>query len=824
MNTLKIFLCLLILAVVCVQLSWASGPFSNAAIRKQGLTKVNPAVVYVDVNSRAHTPDGSSWASAYPVLADALVRDLTGKKEIWVAKGTYYPTVDGDRNASFILVPGISLYGGFNGGEVFRSQRDWNRNSTVLSGEIGDPSLMTDNVQHVVTGSDEAIMDGFTIQDGYAVPAAGEIDDSGSLVEVPEEMDDMETLRIVTNIRSSAGGGLLNVHAGTITRNCRFQSNYAAKGGAVYNMVTRSWDPGSLENTVGGKPPVFENCIFEDNHATDRGGAVNNDFFTASTFVNCIFLNNSCKAKGGALYADMGSPVYLMNVLFCHNEAERGAALVADGSSPHRMVYTTFVGNMAYDIGAAIYLGTYMGDQAEGEPFRGNEVHLYRSVVISNISISSASSISSWHDSKATYDTGSIVETLDGTLKLADYLDEKNYFSKSRTAGFHPGRKIDMDYWTDIFDGDENRIYTGYSYDKTALTGTPGVIFVDDDAPVGGNGASWKTAYADLNQALEQAVLGSRIWVAQGRYLPTSDPDRTAAFVMKEGVSVFGGFNGTESTIEQRDIKNNATVLSGDIGVIDDDTDNSYHVVFGASDSLLDGFVIQNGRADGEFHHSRGGGLLCDNQASPRIANCTFKNNMADEGGALACTDYAAPTLENCTISSNTARSGGAILFRTGPDSLDIGAKLTAVDLVDNTALDRGGAVYIDYGAWPIFTQCTLTGNTGSGNGGGVYVDNNSPQLSPIQARFDTCLLTDNTTGLRGGAFAVYGGTVFLNDTTVTDNTAVSGGGGIALDYIGRVINENDSSSVINNTSASGGSDIDDLTLDLSVASAPASE
>jgi predicted outer membrane repeat protein len=820
MNIVNKTMIVLMIAAVIAPLSWASGPFPNLKLRKQQLRKINPSVIYVNQNSRAHSPDGSSWSTAYPSLSQALACDHTHKKEIWVAKGTYYPTMDANRKASFLLIPGISLFGGFQGNELLRSQRDWTRNTTVLSGEIGDPSRMTDNSLHVVTGSDDAVIDGFTIRDGYAVLTGQETDDSGSLVAVPGGTEPVEILDRVTNRRSSYGGGLLNVHAGTLTRNCCFLNNYAAKGGAVYNMVTRSWNPDSPENTLSGQLPVFENCIFEDNHARDRGGAVTNDFFTASTFMNCIFSNNSCEAEGGALYADMGSPVYLMNVLFCHNEAERGAALVAEGASSHRMVYTTFVGNMAYDIGAALYQGTYRNDQTDGQPFKGNEVHLYRSIVISNISISSATSISSWHDARATYDVDSIVEPLDGTLQLSEYLEEKNYYSKSRDAGFHPGRKIDMEYWTDVFDRNENRIYTGYVYDTTTSTNPSGsgcIRYVDDDASGGGDGTSWKTAYADLNQALDQAVSGDQIWVARGRYLPTSGQDRTAAFVMKKGVSILGGFKGIESRLEQRDIENNATVLSGDIGTADDDTDNSYHVVFGAPDSLLDGFVIQDGRADGDFHHSRGGGLLCDNHASPRILNCTFKKNQAKEGGAIACTRDSSPIIENCTVTQNTARSGGAFLFRTGPGGSDPGPKLTAVDLIDNTAQDRGGAVYIDYGAGPNFFKCTLTGNTVIGNGGGVYVDSNASPLFPIETRFDTCLLKDNTAGLRGGGFAVYEGTVFLNNTIVTDNTAASGGVGIALEYTGRVVNEKNSSTVTVNTSISGRGDIDNLTQELTM-------
>lgn len=563
-----------------------------------------------------------------------------------------------------------------------------------------------------------------------------------------------------------------------------------------------------MESTISGPSPVFENCIFEDNHAKALGGAVNNAFLTRTTFAGCIFSDNSCKDKGGAVYADMVSPVYMMNVLFSNNEAERGAALAAEGASPHRLVFATFTCNMAYDIGAALYQGAYMDKQTDGTPFIGNEVHLYRSLVMSNVSISSPTSISSWHDSTVIFDAESVAETVDGTIVLGRYLLKKGFVSKSTEAGFNPAREINIAYWINRFDGDENRTYYRYDYDTSSRAGEPGVIYVDDAAP-DGDGSSWARAFCDLNFALEQAAAGSQIWVTKGVYTPTDSPDRSVAFVMKEGVDIYGGFSGTETTLEERNWAANVTVLSGDIGEKGDPSDNSYHVVFGASDSLLDGFVIQDGMASGNFDHGRGGGLLCDRKASPKILNSSFKSNQAKEGGAIAIIGYAAPVMENCTISANNARSGGGILFRTGPDNRGPGTRLIDVELMNNTAEDRGGAVYIDYGAWADFTRCTLSGNTSTGNGGGVYVDNNFSSRAHIEIDFNACFLTENTTGLRGGAFAIYEGAVFLKDTVVNHNDAVSGGGGIALDYKGAFLNEKNTSLIQENTSTSGRPDID---------------
>ncbi|WP_136808234.1 right-handed parallel beta-helix repeat-containing protein [Desulfosediminicola flagellatus] len=772
----------------------------------------NPAVIYVNQASKATSPDGSSWDTAYQTLAEALQSNVSGKEEIWVAQGTYYPTEESDRNASFTLQSNIDVYGGFSGHEQFRRQRNWIKNITILSGEIGDTSVMTDNVYHVVVGADDAILDGFVIQDGYAILAEGETDSSGSLVEVPAEAAAMEILRSVTNIRSSSGGGLLNVHAATATKNCIFRNNYASKGGAVYNMVTTSWDPDDIDNTVVENTPTFENCAFDNNHATARGGAVTNDFFTSSTFVNCVFSNNTSKAKGGALYADMGSPVMLMNVLFLKNEAERGGALVADGVSPHRIVYTTFIENRAYDIGAALYQGTYMGEQNDGLPYIGNEVHLYRSVLIGNESESSNTSISNWHDGLALYDDESVIETVDGSLIANAYINPESYVSKT-DVGWHPGRRVNIEYWTEFFEQDVNRTYTAFNYDTRSLDGIAEVIYVDHDAAGLADGTSWSNAFTTLNEALNIATSGSEIWVAAGIYTPTRGSDRAATFVMKEGVTILGGFVGLETHIEDRDYDRNPTILSGDIGVHDDNSDNSYHVLFGATGGVLDGFIIQDGNANGDFHHSRGGGLLCYNSASPDIINSTFTTNSAIEGGAIAAYSHSAPTLINCNITENSAEKGGGMLFRTGPDNEEDGVKVLDTNIFDNTATDRGGAMYIDYGAWPGFADCTIVGNTSTGNGGAVYVDNNSSQLSSIEARFTSCALSNNSSNQRGGAFSIYEGNVFLNNSTVTENCAELGGGGIALNYMGRFVNVDDLTTITNNTSTSGATDIDDESI-----------
>ena len=118
------------------------------------------------------------------------------------------------------------------------------------------------------------------------------------------------------------------------------------------------------------------------------------------------------------------------------------------------------------------------------------------------------------------------------------------------------------------------------------LSAQASVIYVDSSATGGDNGTSWVDAYADLQTALGTASPPDSIWVAEGTDYPSSAGNRDSTFQLLEGVAVYGGFAGGETSVSQRDWAANVTVLSGDIGVVDDDTDNSYSVSPGAGPVL----------------------------------------------------------------------------------------------------------------------------------------------------------------------------------------------------------------------------------------------
>ena len=56
-----------------------------------------------------------------------------------------------------------------------------------------------------------------------------------------------------------------------------------------------------------------------------------------------------------------------------------------------------------------------------------------------------------------------------------------------------------------------------------SVAGAQTVVYVDDDAPLGGDGKSWETAYKYLQDALIGAPGGTEIRVAQGTYTPNQD-------------------------------------------------------------------------------------------------------------------------------------------------------------------------------------------------------------------------------------------------------------------------------------------------------------
>jgi predicted outer membrane repeat protein len=340
------------------------------------------------------------------------------------------------------------------------------------------------------------------------------------------------------------------------------------------------------------------------------------------------------------------------------------------------------------------------------------------------------------------------------------------------------------------------------------------------------DGTSWNTALKLLQDAFEVAncYSATQIWVAAGTYYPTTDNDRTAYFELISNLTIYGGFKGNETQLSERDYVNNVTILSGDIGVAGNQTDNTYHVLVGANSAILDGFTITGGYANGAPDvdtdetlrwHRLGGGMYNEN-VSPTIINCTFSNNYANSGGAMYNHNYASPTISNCTFNNNSAQNGGALLARVGSDAI-----ISDSSFSNNHADWRGGAIYIGYGANPSLSNTRFYTNTTDGNGGAVYVDDRSSQLGNTKPNITRCTFENNSATYRGGAISGYNNATYIciEDSIFTTNSAGSGGGAIACesDPIITLIGENTFTS---NSGGTGDADKDNNNEDCAIVTA----
>jgi len=286
----------------------------------------SPGVLRVDA---AAPPggDGLSWSAAIDDLAQAITTAAYSWghfKEIWVARGRYTPDGGtGDRDRSFLLHDGLALCGGFLPGMSREDQRDPQANPTVLTGDLagddGTGGSTAENSFHVLQGNgadQTATLDGFII-------TAGNANGEGT--------------------RRDAGGGLYNVGASPLIRDCLFIANSADWGGAV-------------ENSHNSNPSV-QDCVFAGNHSREDGGAISN-WESSPVFTRCRFAGNRAGDDGGALRCNRSELTCTACLLTGNACGDNGGAFY-DGSgdesdSRHRFISSTLAHNAAPDRGGAV--------------------------------------------------------------------------------------------------------------------------------------------------------------------------------------------------------------------------------------------------------------------------------------------------------------------------------------------------------------------------------------------------------------------------------------------------------------------------------------
>ena len=331
--------------------------------------------------------------------------------------------------------------------------------------------------------------------------------------------------------------------------------------------------------------------------------------------------------------------------------------------------------------------------------------------------------------------------------------------------------------------------------------------YVDRSASSGGSGETWEDAFNCLQDALSSNSVkdGHIIYLAEGIYKPTTGANREISFILNKSIELYGGFLKSGSEFSERNPKRYKTVLSGDIGVESDSTDNSFTVVLIESPNcLIDGIRIVDGYASGSlsgsWYYSRGGGVYC-NDYSASIVGCTFQNNYAtSDGGAvfqesLDLPYYQSLLIKDCVFEDNLSiRNGGAVCSYGTPIHNEFGAAACIVNcsFSDNSA-DKGGAIAYSkvQGTWNIYNNdmgdiegCFFQGNFGM-EGGAVCVDYSSIHIT-------NCVFADQIAE-NGGAIAFFGmeeGHLGdypnqISESTFTSNSATNGGALYIYDYDG---------------------------------------
>jgi predicted outer membrane repeat protein len=294
-----------------------------------------------------------------------------------------------------------------------------------------------------------------------------------------------------------------------------------------------------------------------------------------------------------------------------------------------------------------------------------------------------------------------------------------------------------------------------------------------------GCGATWATA-CELQTAFTGASAGDEIWVAAGIYKPGTNRDDT--FQLISGVALYGGFAGTETSRGQRDWEANPTVLSGDIGVPDDSSDNSYHVVFIGmgvdTTAILDGFTIIGGNADGSGWPN-GGGLIINSYSDPTLTNLIFIGNHAKQYGGGIYMDASGPRVINVIFNGNSAGDSGGGMYNMFACPL-----LTNVTFSGNTAGNYGGGMVnaSNYSCETSLTNVIFSGNSANFGGGMYNIDSISPTLI-------NTIMWGNSAGTAGShIYNYYGATPSITYSNVQGGCETipgndcSGGGNIDAD------------------------------------------
>lgn len=751
------------------------------------------------------TPDGTQGSTAWTdamTLTEALDAARAGD-QIWVQG---FETIDSpdklytvpDDDEAFTVPSGVSLYGGFRGDETSIDERVTTgklsemRYRSVLSGDrrqndAADESLLIfpgnatrdDNAAHVVvmdltptaaSGNNNTlptVIDGFSIAEGHADGNPADASGWGGGIFVTGD---------------NSGGG-----AFSITR-CFLVNNYARRGGAVYvdrTVVVRPTTSTISYNTV------FNNAAGERSSANNSGGGLY--VAGAANVVNCEVFNNE---NGGIAIAPAAA---VINSTVARNTGS-GIEKIDDGTGEAYVYNTVIWGNS--------YLYSTLSPNFINSA--------YHEVVLQDGETVDSNGNRYVSDRNRGNDVA--VPMFESPSLRTSYDREFNWLTMA-----YPLWSWDIQEGSAFIDGGRNDLYGGTlpttdmagqgrlsngmidigAYEYQAIPASR-IRYVKPEGSDMNSGDSWGTAYRTIQHAIDALAatpgMPGEVWVAAGTYEPTTyledNPNYPASFRMSDGISVYGGFEGKETSKAARKIKAggmpwdfaNVTILQGQSysGEINwNSTDNrwslnsaSTHVVWFApllnenkrgfdNVTILDGVTVRGGQATTSqadyYNGDRGAGIyMCVNA-----------------------------WLTNSVVTENVAQGDGGAVWLSG-------GRVMSSLLFNNSSDSRGGAIYMDRAG---IVLRSMLANNSAYEGAGIYMDNNGPWTDgvshPEYLILSTSIVSNNTSSANGAVYCNKGGVVL--QSTITNNSTpratdmtdenASQSGGLYIDTYTQTIN-----------------------------------
>ena len=585
--------------------------------------------------------------------------------------------------------------------------------------------------------------------------------------------------------------------------------------------------------------PVISNCIFRDtvNNSSNGGGAVYNYNNSDVQIDKCRFFNLYIW-NGGAAVKNLASSVTIKNSLFRNCRSDRdGSVLKNDagkitvincmgymnGSDGNQAVASgTFA--MGFNNSATTIINSTIISAALGSPVlqswtSSDTIRLYNSIiwryVVFGLDLLNGHMANSANDVSSSNNNNSALCDIRNSILYK----QPNTLLTNSTTGINP-KFLDLTkpegadnvyYSADdgltlctcspaINAGDNslnpevsdingaNRIYGGTvdvgAYELQTNPTTTKTFFVKENAATGGNGESWSGAY----NSLQKAVLNNcadTIKIAKGTYKPAVS-NRDSAFNVYRGVALLGGYPdaGNPGDVD-RDILANPTILSGDIGVLNDSLDNSMNIMrIYCLDTtvLVDGIIFERGNANVQsiFAQSRktmqGGGIYAMGNKRLLINRCTFRNNFAFYGGGMY-SSTSTLDINKTEFSNNNAQLGGGLHCdaRTGAAPFYFnGPSLFVRNSVFNG--NKGGGVYAEASGsstnanFYSFENLVFYKNEGAQGAGFMF-------NGQIPSSFTNCIFAknNNSTPLPGAGIYVYTTNSSLTLFTSVFNTIFTG-------------------------------------------------